>query len=87
MSNSTKFLCPFQTAPYKGVTAYSPVAVKSAPFEMSSLVPECVEANLKADNIFPQLRGGSRLFFDVRTREMLKHVIQVVGSIGSRMER
>jgi hypothetical protein len=56
-------------------------------FEMSSIVPECVEANLKADDIFPQLRNDSRLFFDIRTKEMLKHVIQVVGSIGSRMAR
>lgn len=56
-------------------------------FEMSSEVPPCLEANLKADGIFPQLRPGSRLFFDVRTKDMLKHVIQVIGSLNSRMER
>lgn len=56
-------------------------------FEMSSEVPPCIEANLKADGIFPQLRPGSRLFFDVRTKDMLKHVIQVIGSLNSRMER
>jgi len=39
------------------------------------------------DGIFPQLREGARLFFDVKTKEMLKHVIQVVGSIGSRSNR
>ena len=54
---------------------------------MSSVAPEAITANLKADNIFPQLRDGCRLFFDVRTREMLKHVIQVIGSMGSRMAR
>jgi len=56
-------------------------------FEMSSQTPDCVEANLKSENIFPQLRSGSRLFFDVRTKEMLKHTIQVIGSLGSRMAR
>ena len=56
-------------------------------FDMSSEVPPCIEANLKADGIFPQLRPGSRLFFDVRTKDMLKHVIQVIGSMNSRMER
>jgi hypothetical protein len=56
-------------------------------FAMSSVVPPSIEANLKADGIFPQIRPGSRLFFDVRTKEMLKHVLQVVGSLGSRMAR
>jgi hypothetical protein len=56
-------------------------------FEMSSQAPEAIEDNLKADGIFPQFRSGSRLFFDVRTKEMLKNVIQVIGSIGSRMEK
>jgi len=56
-------------------------------FNMSSQAPECVEMNLKAQNIFPQFRSGAHMFFDVRTKEMLKHVIQVVGSIGSRMAR
>lgn len=54
-------------------------------FEMSSQAPACIEMNLKADNIFPQLQSGARLFFDVRTKEMLRNVIQVVGSMGSRM--
>ena len=56
-------------------------------FQMSSTVPATIEANLKTDGIFPKLRAGSRLFFDVRTKEMLKHTIQVVGSMGSRMAR
>ena len=43
--------------------------------------------NLIDDGVFPQLRAGARLFFDVRTKEMLKHVIQVVGSLGSRAAR
>ena len=56
-------------------------------FNMSSQAPDCIGMNLKAENIFPQFRSGSHMFFDVRTKEMLKHVIQVVGSIGSRMAR
>ena len=52
-------------------------------FNMSSEAPECILENLKADNIFPKLRSGSRLFFDVRTKETLKHSLQVVGSMGS----
>lgn len=56
-------------------------------FAMSSTVPPCVQENLTGDGIFPKLRSGARLFFDVRTKEMLKHVIQVVGSLGSRADR
>ncbi|MBN2138562.1 MAG: hypothetical protein JW720_12215 [Sedimentisphaerales bacterium] len=56
-------------------------------FNMSSETPETIETNLKADGIFPQFRSGSRLFFDVRTKDMLKNVIQVVGSTESRMEK
>lgn len=56
-------------------------------FNMSSTVPDTIETNLKTEGIFPQLRPGGRLFFDVRTKEMLKHVIQVIGSMGSRMAR
>jgi len=56
-------------------------------WEMSSVAPECIVANLRAENIFPNFRDGSRLFFDVRTKDMLKHVIQVIGSMGSRMAR
>lgn len=53
-------------------------------FEMSSEMPACIRQNLVDDGIFPVIRPDARLFFDVRTKEMLKHVIQVVGSIGSR---
>ena len=56
-------------------------------FDKSSQAPACVEMNLKADNTFPQLRSGARLFFDVRTKDMLKHVIQVVSSIGASIAR
>ncbi len=56
-------------------------------FNMSSEAPDCIRQNLIEDGVFPKLRSGSRLFFDVRTREMLKHVIQVVGSLGSRADR
>jgi hypothetical protein len=53
-------------------------------FDMSSEMPPCIRQNLVDDGIFPAIRPSARLFFDVRTKEMLKHVIQVVGSIGSR---
>ncbi len=56
-------------------------------FEMSSQAPASIEANLKADGIFPKFRSGSRLFFDVRTKEMLKHAIQVVSSFPSHAAR
>lgn len=56
-------------------------------FNMSSEIPDSIRQNLIGDGIFPNLRTGARLFFDVRTKEMLKHVIQVVGSIGSRANR
>lgn len=56
-------------------------------FDMSSEIPPSVYENLKADGIFPQLRPGARMFFDVRTKEMLCHVFQVVGSQGSRADR
>lgn len=56
-------------------------------FEMSSEIPPSVYENLKADGIFPQLRPGARMFFDVRTKEMLCHVFQIVGSQGSRADR
>ncbi len=51
-------------------------------FEMSSQTPETIYNNLISDGIFPQLNEDTRLFFDVRTKEMLKHVIQVVSSVG-----
>ncbi len=56
-------------------------------FNMSSPAPPCIGQNLIEDGIFPKLRPGARLFFDVRTKEMLKHAIQVVGSQGSRADR
>jgi len=55
-------------------------------FRMSSRIPETMRENLVNDGIFPAIRDNVRLFFDVRTKEMLKHVIQVVGS-GSRLAR
>lgn len=53
-------------------------------FNMSSKMPEAIYRNLVDDGIFPKLRKNTRLFFDVRSKEQLKNVIQVVGSIGSR---
>jgi len=56
-------------------------------FRMSSVIPGTMRENLVNDGIFPSIRDNVRLFFDVRTKDMLKHVIQVVGSGGSRMAR
>jgi hypothetical protein len=56
-------------------------------YRMSSCVPECIRENLIADGNFPKLRDNSSLFFDVRTKEMLKNVIQTVSSIGSRADK
>ena len=56
-------------------------------FNMSSVVPESMRQTLVEEGTFPQIRAGSHLFFDVRTREMLRQVIQVVGSIQSRVDR
>jgi hypothetical protein len=56
-------------------------------FNMSSEVPACIRQNLIDDGIFPNIREKSRLLFDVRIKDMLKHAIQVCGSIGSRADR
>jgi hypothetical protein len=56
-------------------------------FRMSSVIPKTIHENLVSDGIFPAIRENARLFFDVRTKEMLKYVIQVVGSGGSRLQR
>jgi hypothetical protein len=56
-------------------------------WRMSSIVPETIRTNLIERGIFPKLRPGARLFFDVRTRELLAHAIQVVGSIEVARER
>ena len=56
-------------------------------FKMSSVMPKCIHQNLIDDAIFPNLREDSHLFFDVRTKDMLKHTIQAIGSIGSRANR
>ena len=56
-------------------------------FRMSSKMPETIRQNLVEDGIFPELRQDARLFFDVRSKEQLKNVIQVIGSIGSRADR
>ena len=56
-------------------------------FNISSRTPASIHRNLVDDGIFPELRDNARLFFDIRTKEMLKHVIQVVGSLGSRADR
>lgn len=54
-------------------------------FRMSSVMPDTIRQNLINDGIFPNIRVGARLFFDVRTELMLKNVLAVVGSTGSRV--
>lgn len=54
-------------------------------FDMSSVMPDTIQQNLVNNQVFPQIRPGARLFFDVRTQDMLKNVIQIVGSIASRV--
>jgi hypothetical protein len=53
-------------------------------FRMSSVMPETIRENLINDATFPKIRAGVRLFFDVRTQLMLRNVLAVVGSTGSR---
>ena len=72
---------------YVDVSEVGPSEDNISLFEMSSEMPETIRMNLIEDGIFPALREGARLFFDVRTKEMLKHTIQVVGSLGSRADR
>ncbi|MFC1762820.1 vWA domain-containing protein [Planctomycetota bacterium] len=72
---------------YLDVTEAGPGSDNIRLFNMSSEVPEGIENNLKEKGIFPQLKSNARLFFDVRTKDMLKHVIQVIGSMESRMAR
>ena len=56
-------------------------------FNMSSEMPDSIRSYLVESGIFPQIRKGSRLFFDVRTKDMLQHVIQIVSSVGSRADK
>ncbi len=56
-------------------------------FNMSSEAPACIRQNLIDDGIFPNIREKSHLFFDVRSKDTLKHALQTVGSIGSRADR
>ncbi len=69
---------------YVSVNEAGPDVHSKVLFDMSSVAPETIRHNLVEDGIFSRLRQGSRLYFDVRTKEMLKHVIQTVGSQGSR---
>ncbi len=56
-------------------------------FNMSSVMPETIHQNLVNENIFPNIRNQSRLFFDIRSREMVKNCLQIAGSGGSRHDR
>ncbi len=56
-------------------------------FNMSSEMPACIHQNLIEEGIFPNLRPNARLFFDIRCKDMLAKVIQVVSSIGSKVDQ
>jgi hypothetical protein len=72
---------------YVDLTEVGPTEDNMRMFNMSSIAPECILQDLRAKEIFPNIRSSSRLFFDARTKETLKHCIQVVSSIGSRAEK
>lgn len=78
---------PFDFPGYLTEQEVGPNADNLRLFRMSSRIPASMRDNLVNDGIFPAIRENVRLFFDVRTKEMLKHVIQVVGSGGSRLAR
>ena len=67
--------------------AYTPTPIDMSAVSVSSVCPPTIGHNLVDEGIFPAFRLGSRLYFDVRTKEMLKQVIQSVGSVGSRANR
>jgi hypothetical protein len=56
-------------------------------FNMSSEMPPSIRQNLIDQGTFPNIRERAHLFFDVRTKDMLKHAIQVIGSINSQKDR
>lgn len=72
---------------YQSATEAGPDPDSIRMFDMSSVAPDTIRTNLVEDAIFPAFRHDARLYFDVRTKEMLKHVIQSVGSSGSRGNR
>jgi hypothetical protein len=83
-STSLRYTGPHDFAGYLTESEAGPKEDSVRLFHMSSEAPGAIRQNLVEDGIFPQLREGSHLYFDVRTKEMLKHVIQAVGSQGSR---
>jgi hypothetical protein len=82
-----KYQGPEDFPGYVDAAEAGPSADNVRMFNMSSEMPECIQRNLIDDGIFPKMRAGARLFFDVRTKDMLKHALQVVGSLGSRADR
>lgn len=72
---------------YVDVTEVGPNEDNIRLFNMSSIAPPSLRQNLIDDGVFPRFRDGARLFFDVRSKESLKNVIQVIGSLGSRADR
>ncbi len=55
-------------------------------FRMSSIIPEPIRLNLIEEGIFPSIKQGAKAFFDVRSKESLKKVIQTVGSTPSKCD-
>ena len=83
-TTSLAYTSPSDFPGYMSVSDAGPDAYSIRLFEMSSVAPETIRQNLVGDEVFPRFRSGASLYFDVRTKDMLKHVIQSVGSVGSR---
>ena len=67
---------------YKTEDEAGPGLYSKALFNMSSVAPDRIYMNLVESRIFPDFRQGSRLYFDLRTQDMLKNVLPVVGALG-----
>ncbi len=86
-STNLQYRGPEDFPGYQAEAEAGPTVDSMRLFRMSSETPGVIRRNLVDDGIFPLLAEGARLYFDVRTKEMLKHVIQLVGSTPSRMNR
>jgi hypothetical protein len=83
-TTSLLYTSPADFPGYLSADEAGPDAYSTRLFMMSSRAPDTIRDNLVGDEIFPRFRSGASLYFDVRTKDMLKNVIQSVGSVGSR---
>ena len=80
---SLKYRDPGDFPGYQTEAEAGPDGYSQNLFRMSSAAPDTIRMNLVEMQIFPQFQAGARLYFDVRTQDMLKHVLAVVGSQGT----